>query len=60
MVKTIIINDDKHLLLVQKQSEFLANKIRITLSELAEMAILVGIKEIKINPYLMSDKSNEE
>lgn len=52
MVKSVLIDDDIHRLLVQKQTEMLSKKIRLNLSEVAGMAIAAGINSIDNNKHV--------
>lgn len=49
MVKSVLLNDNTHLLLVKKQSEFLGNGIKKSLPEVADVAINKGLDEIKLS-----------
>lgn len=46
MVKSVLIQDEVHTVLVKKQTELLKKDIRIGLSKIAEKAILAGIENI--------------
>lgn len=55
MVKSILVNDNTHLLIVQKQTEMLEKRIRITLSDITESAIHTGLKEEKLSDSLKTE-----
>ena len=55
MVKSILVNDNTHLLIVQKQTEMLEKRIRKTLSDITESAIHTGLKEEKLSDSLKTE-----
>ncbi len=49
MVKSVLLNDNTHLLLVKKQSEFLGKGIKKSLPEVADVIINSGLEEMKLS-----------
>jgi hypothetical protein len=46
MVKSVLIKDEVHNVLIKKQTELLKKDIRMGISKIAENAILLGIENV--------------
>ncbi len=62
MVKSILVDDDIHKLLFDKQTALLKNNVKASLSAIAGAAIKYGIERVtenNINNVVVEDKNSE-